>query len=168
MAVVLTLVQTKQIRINVHKRNNTKNTVQTIQNTVNTSTHITKTPTQLPKHTHIHTPTHNETSQEMPHILWKPKVHYHMHKRPPPFAILRQIVLVHCPVPLLEDIFKYYPSIYACVFQVASFPRYVHQNPVYTFPFPHTCHMPCPSCSSFFDHPNNIYWAVHIIKLLIM
>ena len=35
MAVVLTLVPTKQI-INIHKRNNTKNTVQTIQNTVET------------------------------------------------------------------------------------------------------------------------------------
>ena len=32
--------------INIHKRNNTKKTVHTIQNTVNTSTHITKTPTQ--------------------------------------------------------------------------------------------------------------------------
>jgi len=39
MAVVLTLVQTKQIRINIHKRNNRKNTVQTVQNTVSTSTH---------------------------------------------------------------------------------------------------------------------------------
>jgi hypothetical protein len=51
VAVVLTLVQTKQMRINIHKRNTKtqykqyKNTVQTIQNTVNTSTHITKTPT---------------------------------------------------------------------------------------------------------------------------
>jgi len=34
---------TVYIRINIHKRNNTKNTVQTIQNEVNTSTHITKT-----------------------------------------------------------------------------------------------------------------------------
>jgi len=46
VAVVLTLVQTKQIRINVHKRNNTKNTVQTIQNAV-IQIHI------LPKHPHI-------------------------------------------------------------------------------------------------------------------
>ena len=53
MAVVLTLVQTKQIRINIHKRNNTKNTVQKLQNTVNTSTHSTKTPTHT--HTHTHT-----------------------------------------------------------------------------------------------------------------
>jgi len=44
MAVVLTLVQTEQIRISIHKGNNTKNTV-------NTSTHVTKTPT----HTHNHT-----------------------------------------------------------------------------------------------------------------
>jgi hypothetical protein len=51
VAVVLTLVQTKQTRINVHKRNNTKNTVQKIQNTVNTSTHITKTPTHTQTHT---------------------------------------------------------------------------------------------------------------------
>ena len=45
VAVVLTLVQTKQVRINVPKSNNTKNTVQTIQNTVNIRTHIAKTPT---------------------------------------------------------------------------------------------------------------------------
>jgi hypothetical protein len=32
--------------------------VQTIQNTGNTSTHITKTPTQLAIHPHIHSPTH--------------------------------------------------------------------------------------------------------------
>ena len=47
VAVVLTLVQTKQIRINIHKRNNTKNTVQRAQNTVNTSTRVTKTPHTL-------------------------------------------------------------------------------------------------------------------------
>ena len=41
VAVVLTLVQTKQIGVNIHKRNNTQTTVQTIQNTLNTSTHIT-------------------------------------------------------------------------------------------------------------------------------
>ena len=45
MAVLLTLVQTKQIRINVHKRNNAKNAAQTIQNTV-IQAHI------LPKHPH--------------------------------------------------------------------------------------------------------------------
>jgi hypothetical protein len=28
--------------------------------------------------------------------------------------------------------------------------------------------MPRPSHSSWFDHPNNIWWAVQIIKLLVM
>jgi len=50
VAVVLTLVQTKHIKIDIHKQNNT-NTVQTIQNTLNTSTHITKTPTLYKTHT---------------------------------------------------------------------------------------------------------------------
>jgi len=58
VAVVLALVQTKQIIINIHKRNNTKNTVQTIQNIVNTSTYITKTPTHHKIHIHTHTHTH--------------------------------------------------------------------------------------------------------------
>jgi len=51
VAVVLTLLQTKQIRINIHKRNNTENAVQTIQNTVNISTQITKTSTHYKTHT---------------------------------------------------------------------------------------------------------------------
>jgi hypothetical protein len=32
----------------------------------------------------------------------------------------------------------------------------------------HTCYMPRPSHSSRFDHPNNIGWAVQIIKRLTM
>jgi len=58
VAVVLTLVQTKQVRINIHKRNDTKNTVQTMQNTVNTIRDITETLNQFVKtspHTHTHT-----------------------------------------------------------------------------------------------------------------
>jgi len=53
VAIVLTLVQTKQI-IHIRKRNNTKNTVQTVQNTVNTNIHITKTPTHYKTHTYTH------------------------------------------------------------------------------------------------------------------
>jgi hypothetical protein len=73
--VVLTLVQTKQIRINIHKRNNAKNTVKTIQNTLNTITHQNTHTLQNP---HIHTPTHYKThTYTHPHIT-KPT---HTHTR---------------------------------------------------------------------------------------
>ena len=73
MVVVPTLVQAKQIRINLHKRNNTKNTVQTTQNTENTSIHITKTPTLTkPIHTYTHT-LQNPQMHSHPHITKKVK-----------------------------------------------------------------------------------------------
>jgi hypothetical protein len=34
--------------------------------------------------------------------------------------------------------------------------RLPHQNPVHTYPFPHTCYMPRPSQSSRFYHPHDI------------
>jgi len=45
-----------------------------MQYTVNTSTHITKTPTQLSKHSHITKPTHTHT-----HTLQIPCAHTHTH-----------------------------------------------------------------------------------------
>ena len=79
MAVVLTLVQTKQTRINKHKRNKKRSTNNTkhskckytyYQNThTYTHPHITK-----PTHTHITKPTHTHT-----YTLQNPHTHTHTH-----------------------------------------------------------------------------------------
>jgi len=80
VAVALTLVQIKQIRINIHKRNNTKKHYKQYKNAVNTSTLIIKTPTnyktQTYTHPHITKSTHNHTLQN-PHI--HTPTHYKTH-----------------------------------------------------------------------------------------
>jgi len=44
--------------------------------------------------------------------------------------------------------------------------RFPHQYHVYASHLPHIRYMPRPSHSSQFNHPNNIGWAVQIIKLM--
>ena len=46
--------------------------------------------------------------------------------------------------------------------------RLNHPKHAHTSFLPHTCYMPHPSHSSRFYHPNNIWWAVQIIKLPII
>ena len=85
VAVVFTLVRTKQIRINIHKRNNTKTQYKpyktqyiqvythTLQNPhIHTPTHykITHTHTDTLQNPHIQTPTHYKT-----HTLQNPHLH---------------------------------------------------------------------------------------------
>jgi len=109
-------------------------------------------------------------SQEIPRILWNPKVHYRIHKCPPPVPILNQLEPVHVPHPTSWRSILILSSHLRMGLPSGLFPSGFPTKTLYTplLSPPHTCYIPRPSNSSLFYHPNNIGWAVQIIKLLIM
>ena len=98
-----------------------------------------------------------------------PKVHHRIPNCPPPVPILNQLDPFRTPtlyflkmhlniiLPFMPGSLKWSPSF-----------RFPHQKPVSASPLPHTRYMTYPSHSSPFHHPNNIWWGVQTIKLLVM
>ena len=107
-------------------------------------------------------------SQEIPHILWNPKVHYRIQKYLPCVPNLNQFDPVHTPTYHFLKIHLniILPSMPGSTKWSLSL-MFPHQNPVYASPPSHVLHALSSSFFRFY-HPNNIGWGVHIIKFLIM
>jgi hypothetical protein len=107
-------------------------------------------------------------SQHIIRILFNPKVHYRIHNSPPPAPILSQIDSVHVPHPTSRKSILILSSHLRLGLSSGSLPQVSPLKPFMQLSSPHTCYIPWPSHSSWFNHPNDIWWGVQSIKLFVM
>jgi hypothetical protein len=97
-------------------------------------------------------------SQEIPRILWNPKVQYRIQKCPLTVSILSQPNPVHTPTSYFLKLHKniILPSTPGSP-HWSLYLRFPHQNPVQTSSIPHPSYMTHPSHSSRFHHSHIFY-----------
>jgi hypothetical protein len=101
------------------------------------------------------------TSQEIPNILWTPKMHYCFHKSVLLVSIPSQINPVH-------NTPSYFTKIY---FNIIFPPKFLsfrlsHHNPLCIPLLSQVCYMLCPSQTAWLDHSNYTWRRVQAMKLL--
>jgi hypothetical protein len=109
-------------------------------------------------------------TQELPSILWNPKVHYRVHKSPALIPILNQINPVHTipshPISLKSILIlstHLRLGLPSGSFLLAFPPiSYIYSSS------PHSCYMPCLSHPPWLDHSNYTWRSVQVMKLLVM
>jgi hypothetical protein len=82
-------------------------------------------------------------SQEIPPILYNPKVHYRIHQWPPPVPILSQLDPVHTPHPTSwRSILILSSNLRLGLWEVVSFPQVSPPKLCIYLCSPHTCYIP--------------------------